>query len=160
MSLRLIDYKPDYNKTSCNIAEEFYLPSMRNSIKYDRISGYFGSTIYLISWSSLKEFVEHGGKVRIICSPCISDEDNKAIGFVSSFTYKDAAKIEDFVIMDEYQRKGYGSCLFSYVIEELKKKGIHDIYLVADLEDTPKVMYAKMGFTEVGRGYQVREVFE
>ena len=79
MSLRNIDYKPDYNKTNCNIAEEFYLPSMNNSIMYDRISGYFGSTVYLIAWSSLKRFVENNGKIRVICSPCISDEDGKAI---------------------------------------------------------------------------------
>ena len=87
-------------------------------------------------------------------------EDKKPVGFISSFIYKDSAKLEDFVVFDEYQKKGYGSCLFTYVIEELKKKEIHDIYLVADLCDTPKVMYAKMGFTEVGRGYQVREVFK
>ena len=87
-------------------------------------------------------------------------DQNKPIGFICSFIYKDAAKLEDFVILDEYQHKGYGSALFSYVIEELKKKGIHDIYLTADLEDTPKDMYERMGFTPVGVGYQVREVFE
>lgn len=87
-------------------------------------------------------------------------DNKKPVGFICSFKYKDAAKLEDFVIQDEYQKKGYGSCLFFYVIEELKRQGIHDIYLTADLEDTPKVMYERMGFTEVGRRYQVREVFE
>lgn len=87
-------------------------------------------------------------------------DGNKPVGFLCSFIYKDAAKLEDFVILDEYQKKGYGSCLFSYALEDLKKKGIHDIYLTADLEDTPKVMYERMGFTEVGRRYQAREVFE
>lgn len=87
-------------------------------------------------------------------------DNDKPVGFISSFIYKDACKLENFVIEDDYQRKGYGSCLFFYVIEELKWKGIHDIYLTADLCDTPKVMYERMGFTEVGRGYQVREVFK
>jgi hypothetical protein len=38
--------------------------------------------------------------------------------------------------------------------------GIKDIYLTADYKDTPKVMYERMGFTMVGRSYQVREVFK
>jgi ribosomal-protein-alanine N-acetyltransferase len=87
-------------------------------------------------------------------------DDKKPVGFICSFIYKDACKLEDFVLLDEYQHKGYGSALFSYVLNELKEKGIHDIYLTADLEDTPKVMYERMGFTLVGKRYQVREVFE
>lgn len=87
-------------------------------------------------------------------------DGNKPVGFICSFIYLDSAKLEDFVILDEYQKKGYGSTLFSFVIEELKSMGIHDIYLTADLDDTPKVMYEKMGFTEVGRNYIVREVFK
>jgi hypothetical protein len=53
MGLRDYNFKPDYNKTNDDIAEDFYLPAMRNSVRYDRISGYFGSTIYIIAWTAL-----------------------------------------------------------------------------------------------------------
>ena len=79
MSLSSIEFKASYNKAEDDIAEEFYLPCMRASTKYDRISGYFGSTIYIIAWSALKEFIEHGGRMRIICSPYISDIDEAAL---------------------------------------------------------------------------------
>ena len=79
MKLREYNFKPDYNKNDSDIAEEFYLPAMSSSCKYDRISGYFGSTVYIIAWNSLQEFVANGGKMRIICSPCISDEDKAAM---------------------------------------------------------------------------------
>lgn len=79
MGLRDYNFKPDYNKTNDDIAEDFYLPAMRNSVRYDRISGYFGSTIYIIAWTALQEFVEDGGKIRIICSPVISDTDKTAM---------------------------------------------------------------------------------
>ncbi len=79
MELRKNDFRPDYNKNDHDIAESFYLPAMRSSIRYDRISGYFGSTVYIIAWSALLEFVANDGKIRIICSPCISDEDKKAM---------------------------------------------------------------------------------
>ena len=85
---------------------------------------------------------------------------NKPVGFIEVFQYKDAAKLENFSILEEYQKKGYGSCLFNHVLNELKRMGIKDIYLTADDHDTPKVMYERMGFTMVGRSYQVREVFK
>lgn len=79
MKLSELTIKPSYTKTDDDIAEEFYLPCMRNSNAYDRISGYFGSTIYIIAWDALKEFIENGGHMRLICSPYISDDDEKAM---------------------------------------------------------------------------------
>ena len=34
-----------YNKAEHDIAEDFYLPCMKTANSYDRISGYFSSTI-------------------------------------------------------------------------------------------------------------------
>lgn len=79
MSLLDYDFKPDYNKTEDDIAQEFYLPAMKNASVYDRVSGYFSSTIYIIAWSALHDFVSNGGKMRIICSPCVSDTDKAAM---------------------------------------------------------------------------------
>jgi len=75
MALNDFDFRPDYNKADHDIAAEFYLPCMENSVIYDRVSGYFGSAIYIIAWPALKKFVYNGGKMRIICSPYIIEED-------------------------------------------------------------------------------------
>lgn len=79
MSLRDLILRPDYNKTEHDIANEFYLPCMRSSTRYDRITGYFGSTVYIIAWPALKLFVKQGGKIRVISSPYITAEDQEAI---------------------------------------------------------------------------------
>ena len=79
MGLNDIDIKTSYSKTDNDIASEFYLPCMRNAIRYDRISGYFGSTIYIIAWDALKDFISNGGKMQLICSPYISEEDQSAM---------------------------------------------------------------------------------
>ena len=79
MTLRNIPYKTSYSKDEDNIANAFYLPSMSASLRYDRATGYFGSTIFLLSWSSLKDFVANNGKMRIICSPYLSRQDQDAI---------------------------------------------------------------------------------
>ena len=79
MSLQDIEYLTSYNKADHDIAEQFYIPSMREAARYDRISGYFGSTIYILAWDALKEFIENKGKMRLVCSPYVSDEDAKAL---------------------------------------------------------------------------------
>lgn len=79
MSLKDFNFQVSYSKDSDNIAESFYLPCLSNSTRYDRISGYFGSTIYILAWSALKDFVKNGGNMRIICSPFLTEEDQKAI---------------------------------------------------------------------------------
>ena len=63
MSLRDLNIRSYYNKADIDIAQEFYLPCMAASTKYDRATGYFGSTVYLLSWGCLKEFIDNGGKM-------------------------------------------------------------------------------------------------
>lgn len=79
MPLNDFNFKPDYNKAFDNIADEFYLPCMKSSCLYQRISGYFGSTIYILAWDALKEFINNSGKIKIICSPNLSPNDLEAI---------------------------------------------------------------------------------
>ena len=77
--LRELTFKPSYNKELDDIASDFYIPSMMHSQQYDRITGYFSSTIYIIAWRAIKTFVEKRGKIRIICSPFLTHEDEAAI---------------------------------------------------------------------------------
>ena len=77
--LDAIHYLASYNKAENDIAEDFYLPSMRTACRYDRVSGYFGSTIYIIAWPALKEFINNNGKMRIVCSPYVSEADASAL---------------------------------------------------------------------------------
>lgn len=77
--LRDIEYKPSYSKGKDDIASSFYIPSMKCAISYDRISGYFSSTIYIIAWDAMKEFVAKQGRIRLICSPLLADDDQEAI---------------------------------------------------------------------------------
>lgn len=73
------DFLGEYCKLDHDVAKEFYMPCMMNAVKYDRISGYFGSTIYIIAWDALKQFIDNGGKMRIMCSPYLYEEDAEAI---------------------------------------------------------------------------------
>lgn len=77
--LRDFEFKSSYNKLEDDVAQEFYMPCMQNSVIYNRISGYFGSTVYVVAWEVLKDFIKKDGKIRIVCSPYLSEDDMTAI---------------------------------------------------------------------------------
>ena len=76
--LRDYDFGRAYHKPEDDIASEFYLPAIEASITYDRAVGFFSSTIFLLAWPSLKAFAAAGGKMRLICSPILSESDHDA----------------------------------------------------------------------------------
>jgi superfamily II DNA or RNA helicase len=77
--LRDHDFAPSYDKSVDNLAGEFYLPCMRTSVRYDRISGYFSSAVFSVAWPALKDFIKAGGRMRLICSPVFSSMDAGAL---------------------------------------------------------------------------------
>ena len=78
-TLRELQLKQTYHKPEDDIARAFYLPSLAVAKTYDRAVGYFSSAIYALAWTSLREFVGNGGKIRMICSPVISEDDAAAM---------------------------------------------------------------------------------
>ncbi len=76
--LRQHEFQRAYHKPDDDIANDFYLPAMGASIMYDRAVGFFSSTVFLLAWPTLKEFAGSGGKMRLICSPVLSEGDHEA----------------------------------------------------------------------------------
>jgi len=77
----LRDWEPfaQYTTDENDIAAEFYAPCMRDAIRYDRITGYFSSAVYLIVWDEIANFAVRGGQMRVICSPSLSLDDASSI---------------------------------------------------------------------------------
>lgn len=68
-----------YEKTQCDVASSFYLPCMREANRYYRITGYFSSSVYVIAFEALKDFLQNLGKIKILCSPVLTEEDKNAL---------------------------------------------------------------------------------
>jgi superfamily II DNA or RNA helicase len=79
MKLSDLPLKTSYHKGRDNIAEDFYLPCMNLAKTYDRAVGFFRSTVFVVAWRSLVEFVHRGGSMRILCSHVLSEQDQGAI---------------------------------------------------------------------------------
>jgi superfamily II DNA or RNA helicase len=71
--------KPEYRKGRDDIASAFYSPCMRTATSFDRAVGFFSSTIYILAWDALKEFVANSGRMRVVCSPVLSPQDIEAL---------------------------------------------------------------------------------
>ena len=74
-----LSLKTSYHKGRDDIARDFYLPCMARAAQYDRAVGYFRSTAFLISWPVLRQFVDRGGLIRILCSQVLASEDVAAL---------------------------------------------------------------------------------
>lgn len=59
--------------------EGFYVPCLGAAKTYSRAVGYFRSTIFLVVGHALVEFARRGGRVRLVCSPSVTEEDAVAI---------------------------------------------------------------------------------
>jgi ribosomal protein S18 acetylase RimI-like enzyme len=61
------------------------------------------------------------------------------------------AQIEDLATLEEHRGRGYASALVVRALEEARQAGCDLCFLVADAEDWPKLLYARLGFVELGR---------
>lgn len=62
--------------------------------------------------------------------------------------------LQDLKIKEAYRRKGYATRLLQYVMEWYEKKGIYEVTIAVDSENTiAKSLYKKLGFELLQYGY-------
>ncbi len=57
----------------------FYCPCLRAAMEYKRAVGYFRSSVFLVIGADTVAFARRGGRIRLVCSPSISNEDAESI---------------------------------------------------------------------------------
>ncbi len=81
--------------------------------------------------------------------------NDDCIGNCELFIDGTIVKLEDFDIIEKYQRKGFGTSFMKEMMSIAHKGGIETLYIVTDSDDTAKDMYTKCGFTKAGTKYEV-----
>jgi len=89
MTLNSQKFKPAYLRSmGDDPLNDFYIPALKNSIYYDRLSGFFSPASLTAAAEGMASFIKNGGKYRLIFSKYIfSDKDFDAIN--DSKLYKD-----------------------------------------------------------------------
>lgn len=79
MSLQNVPVKKEYRSLIDNIAKEFYVPLLKKAVLYRRSVGFFSSSVLVKISKGIIELVKHGGKIQLVATPDLSDEDIEAI---------------------------------------------------------------------------------
>ena len=79
VSLQDISFNDTYWSGENDLINEFYIPCLTESIEYCRAVGYFSSSILCYITNGLFPFIQNGGKIRILCSTNLSEEDEKSL---------------------------------------------------------------------------------
>lgn len=87
--------KTEYASDADDIARDFYNPCLREASTYDRITGFFSSTVFHLIHPALSTFItERSGAIRLLCSPRLSNAD--ADGLLFGYAARgDASLVEE-----------------------------------------------------------------
>ncbi|MFV8291851.1 GNAT family N-acetyltransferase [Aerococcus viridans] len=75
--------------------------------------------------------------------------DNKLVAITDVIRLAHAYEIDNFQVLDDYQRQGIGSLIQQWVCDKALAEG-KMVILSADADDTPYDMYIKQGYQDVG----------
>lgn len=79
MSFQKLDIKKEYRSLLDSVAKDFYIPLLSQAVKYQRAVGFFSSSCLIEISKGISELAKNGGKIQLVASPYLSDEDIETI---------------------------------------------------------------------------------
>ncbi len=76
--------------------------------------------------------------------------DGSPVGYCDYFVKNGIVKFEEFVVLDAYQGKGYGTKMLRKMLADAATQGVQYAYVVTDAEGKDHNLYYKTGFDFVG----------
>ncbi len=77
--LRDLPLKPVYRSDTEDLLTDFYIPALRESVRYDRAVGFFSAGMISIAAQGLSALIECGGNMRLIIGGELAEADFHAI---------------------------------------------------------------------------------
>ena len=96
-----------------------------------------------------KRFVASAVEARFF-GVCANGE---IVGATDLYAGDGAAQIEDLVTLPQHRGRGFASALVVKALEEARFAGNDLVFLLADADDWPKVLYERLGFEPLARTY-------
>lgn len=82
--------------------------------------------------------------------------ENQMIGHINVYYYEEIAKIDDFYVLEPYQRQGFGISMLSNIIDILKERHVEYVYLITNELEEAKFMYQSIGMTKVSFYHELK----
>ena len=150
MSFRSLSLKKEYRTKTEDIVNGFYIPVLKRAFVYKRSVGYFSSSSLSSITEGIYGLVKNGGKIQLVASPILSEEDIEAIreGYAKREEIIEKALLSHLTVARTiYEEKRLG------ILAELIANGILDIK-IATLNDGRNIgiYHEKMGVLEDEEG--------
>ena len=116
--------KETYDSDEDHILNDFYVPVLSHSVRYDRLAGYFSSTALASSAKGMAQFLQNGGKMRLVTSVQITAEDQQAIekGLATPEAVISRMMIRDLDLADCLKKDYVGALAWMLAKETLEIK--------------------------------------
>ena len=79
MSLRDVPYKAAYVSGVDNLVGDFYIPTLKESVLYQRRTGYFNSRALAMAARGLSGLLAKGGRMQLLCSVQLEKADEEVL---------------------------------------------------------------------------------
>lgn len=154
MSFKEHTIKTEYRSLIDNVVQKFYVPLLKEAVSYKRAVGFFSSSSLIEISKGIADLASRGGKIQIVASPYLSDDDIEAIkkGYADRDEVIEAALLGQ--LSDEHT--DYYSMERLNLLANLIANGVLDIR-IAYTED-PKgigMYHEKMGIIEDADGNKI-----
>ena len=154
MSFQDHDIKTEYRTLIDDIAQNFYLPLLGEAVSYKRAVGFFSSSSLIEISKGICAMASKGGKIQIVASPYLTEEDKNAI----KLGYEQRNQVIEKALMREVVKEPQGNFARERLnlLANLIADGILD-FKIAFTEDKSGIgMYhEKMGILEDAQGNKV-----
>lgn len=154
MSFKKIDIKSEYRSLIDNVIQDFYLPLLHEAKSYRRAVGFFSSSSLIEISKGIGDMARNGGKIEVIASPYLSDEDIKAI----KTGYEERNKIIESALIRQLsdEHTDHYSMERLNLLANLIADGIMDIRIAyTDNQKQLGMYHEKMGIIEDYDGNRV-----
>ncbi|MCR0417539.1 DEAD/DEAH box helicase family protein [[Clostridium] innocuum] len=146
--------KSEYRSLIDNVIQDFYIPLLSEAKSYKRAVGFFSSTSLVEISKGISEMAKKGGKIKIVASPYLSEEDIDAI----KKGYSDREEIIENALLNQLSddHSDYYSMERLNLLANLIADGILDIRIAYTEDKNGIGMYhEKMGIIEDTDGNKV-----
>lgn len=77
--LAALSLRRRYSSGRHDLIREFFEPCLEASVSYDRATGFFASSVFVLVGVPVADFALRGGHMRLVCSPRLTGDDIHAI---------------------------------------------------------------------------------
>ena len=140
------------------VVSEFYVPVLQEAILYRRLTGYFSSQVLALAARGIAGLIQNGGKMQMITSPVVSEQDFNAL------TNESSKDVQDFVDRQfELAMKDINDLASTIAYDHIRalgwmlREGLLEIRVLVprSINSGAGIFHSKVGIIEDVRGNQI-----